>query len=676
MYITRFKFAVGLFCAVSLFQANSAQGAWGQQSQSAVVVSTESQSKAAQQPPSTDMEQELRKMHEKLDQQSTQIEALEKKVAAEKQNQAPVSSSTSTAGANLVSAKAEKSSAGAKSSSQVGLVRHFGAVTITPYGFLNGESAYRTHATGGELPTSFNALPYEHADSYGLSETYLSGRQSRIGVIVQYKIDSGTLRAVLEGDFLGVGTTSNANQSSSYLYRQRLAFAEFETRSHWAISAGQGWTLATENVAGISNAPTNQASPMTIDPNFSTGFVWNRGGNFRLTKSFTHTAFAVSAENPQILYTASMAGNTPYAVLGSAGANGGLMNASVGSCSPTTVIVNYQNQVISSNAGTSVSAPMPVYKTLNACTNLANVSFNQAPDMLGKVALDRFHGHYEVFGIARFAHQTIYPGETTDSYLYGGLKDIVTGAQVAPTLTAAGSTSNSIVLGGVGASARVQALSHKMTLGLKGLYGAGVGRYGASGLPDVTANSTGAFSPLHNLSVLATAEVKIGQKLTVYSYAGGDGASRADFGSSSTTSLGAPIAMFCANGTSQCSANPSQAELMAGGNWGAHWNAPGKAAVGYGSRLLSNAACEANANPGFNGGSTGFYSGGSCGAQSRALKELTGGYWWDIHKGEKSRLRQGFQYSYADREAWSGASGIGARGLDNMIFTSFRFILP
>ena len=30
-------------------------------------------------------------------------------------------------------------------------------------------------------------------------------------------------------------------------------------------------------------------------------------------------AFAVSAENPQLLYTASLAGNTPYAVVGSAG---------------------------------------------------------------------------------------------------------------------------------------------------------------------------------------------------------------------------------------------------------------------------------------------------------------------------------------------------------------------
>ncbi len=30
---------------------------------------------------------------------------------------------------------------------------HFKGITLTPYGFFNGESVYRTHATGGEMPT-------------------------------------------------------------------------------------------------------------------------------------------------------------------------------------------------------------------------------------------------------------------------------------------------------------------------------------------------------------------------------------------------------------------------------------------------------------------------------------------------------------------------------------------
>jgi hypothetical protein len=110
--------------------------------------------------------------------------------------------------------------------------------------------------------------------------------------------------------------------------------------------------------------------------------------------------------------------------------------------------------------------------------------------------------------------------------------------------------------------------------------------------------------------------------------------------------------------------------------WGGSWKAPSAAAVGYGSRLLNNSSCSVNANPGYNGGSTGYYAGGSCGAQTRNTQEFTGGYWYDLYKGDRGRLRQGGQYGYAVREGWSGASGIGAKGIDNMFWTTFRYYLP
>ena len=64
---------------------------------------------------------------------------------------------------------------------------------------------------------------------------------------------------------------------------------------------------------------------------------------------------------------------------------------------------------------------------------------------------------------------------------------------------------------------------------------------------------------------------------------------------------------------------------------------------------------------------------------------MTGGYWYDIYKGDRGRLRQGIQYGYAVREGWSGgASGPapftgtlnGAKGIDNMFWTTFRYYLP
>jgi hypothetical protein len=120
-----------------------------------------------------------------------------------------------------------------------------------------------------------------------MSEMALTGRQSRVGFIAEGKVSWGTLRANLEGDFLGVGTTSNDNQSTSYIFRQRIASAEAETNSHWTFSGGQGWTLATEDKVGITTAAANKALPSMIDPNYVAGLVWARMGYFRLTKSIS-----------------------------------------------------------------------------------------------------------------------------------------------------------------------------------------------------------------------------------------------------------------------------------------------------------------------------------------------------------------------------------------------------
>jgi hypothetical protein len=55
---------------------------------------------------------------------------------------------------------------------------------------------------------------------------------------------------------------------------------------------------------------------------------------------------------------------------------------------------------------------------------------------------------------------------------------------------------------------------------------------------------------------------------------------------------------------------------------------------------------------------------------------MTGGYWYDIYKGDRGRLRQGIQYGYAVREGWSSNTILGAKGIDNMFWTTFRYYLP
>jgi hypothetical protein len=530
-------------------------------------------------------------------------------------------------------------------------VLHYKGITISPTNsYLAGETIYRTHATGGDIPTAFSALPYEHADAYSLGEFYGTARQSRIALMAEGKTSFGTLRGYYEADWLGTGITSNNNESNSYVLRERVLWAQAALNNGWAFTGGQLWSLATEDKQGISNLSQDILTPQTIDPNYVPGFVWERQYGFRVTKTMEHTAFGIAFENPQVLYTATLAGNTPYAVLGSAGANGGNYNAAISACSPSTSIVNYTNQV---NGG--VNTYVPVYKTVNSCANITNISFNAMPDIIVKAALDPGFGHFEVFGVGRYAHETVYPGETTNSNLYGGLKDIVTGATVAPALTTAGSYNNKIAIGGLGASGRVT-LAKMFTVGLKGLYGPGVGRYGDSTLADVTANAAGELTPLHNLSALSTVEIAATPRLLLYANYGGDYAGR-NSGEGST--LGAPSVGKSATGV-----------------YGGHWAAPSAAAVGYGSYFLNNSACLTNAAPGYNGSSTGYYPGGSCGAQTKDVTELSIGYWYDFYKGDRGRIRQGIQYGYATREGWSGASGIGAKGVDNMFWTSFRYYLP
>jgi hypothetical protein len=315
--------------------------------------------------------------------------------------------------------------------------------------------------------------------------------------------------------------------------------------------------------------------------------------------------------------------------------------------------------------------------------------------MLVKVAIDPGpnFGHYEIFGITGFAHETVYPGVTTNSVKYGGQADIegynggTPGAKFASSTTA-GYYADSIILAGAGASARVPVIKDKLTVGAKGLYGPGMGRYGDSTLADVTSDQFGELAPIHNLSGLLTVEATPIPRLVVYLNYGGDYAGRSDYSNSGTLTLGSPTATFCQTGvtaataSTECSTKPTEAMIAAGGAWGGHWSVPTtQQAVGYGSRFplsSSNASCNTVTNPGYNSGSsTGFLPGGSCGAQTRDVQELTGGWWYDIYKGDRGRFRQGFQYGYAVREGWAtGTPAIGAKGIDNMFWTSLRYYLP
>ncbi len=576
---------------------------------------------------------------------------------------------------------------------------YYRGISLTPGGFLAGETIFRSKGTGSDILTPFNSLPYEGDDRYRLSEFYGSARASRISLLFESAPKWGALRGYYEADFLGSGTNSNNYQMNSYMLRMRLLYGEAERKDGWKAAFGQMWSLATEGDKGIPSNPSGILNPPTIDPNFVPGFVWARQWGVRVVKSVDHGKFAlaIAAENPQLTYTASLAGNTPYAVLGSSGSPGGY-NAAIAGVITTTYVMNYVPAVPS----VASAGYLPVYGTVTAASNLANYSFNVAPDLLVKAVADPAWGHYEIFGIAGFAHETMYPGVTTDSLKYGGQFDITcpstvgTCSPVAPVADPTKTVADSIVLGGLGASFRVPVVRNRFNFGAKALYGSGIGRYGASALADVTSRANGSLAPIHNLSGLLTLDWTPTRRMTLWGNYGGDYAGRADYSSAGTTGLADPVPCFGGynpNGECISPGNINAATLAANnGAWGAYWQPATVQAVGYGSRQAINyfvannvpSGCDVPATPGYSGSSTGYYPSApaNCVGHTRNVQEFTGGYYYDIYKGEFGRIRQGIQYGYTVREGWSGMpsfgnqNGWGAKGIDNMFWTSLRYYLP
>jgi hypothetical protein len=181
------------------------------------------------------------------------------------------------------------------------------------------------------------------------------------------KTNWGTLRGYYEADWLGTGITSNNNQSNSYVLRQRVIWAQAETNSHWAFTGGQMWSLATEDKKGISNALRRRSHAAHHRPELRCGLRLDPPVRLPRVQELQQGAFGLAAENPQLLYTASLAGNTPYAVLGSAGNQRRQLQRRHQRLLSLYHIVNYTNQKETDSAGNTIDVAVPVYKTVNGC---------------------------------------------------------------------------------------------------------------------------------------------------------------------------------------------------------------------------------------------------------------------------------------------------------------------
>ena len=264
------------------------------------------------------------------------------------------------------------------------------------------------------------------------------------------------------------------------------------------------------------------------------------------------------------------------------------------------------------------------------CSAAANYSFNPSPDVIAKLVFEPGFGHYEVFGIYSRFRDRVFPCEDVTS--------TTPCISSTPGPNALGAYNSSKNGGGFGANARWSFANKHVDYGLHALGGSGVGRYGTGGLSDVSARANGTLDLIRSYQGLTTLEWH-GPKVDVYLNAGAEYASRA-----------------------------------------AGYDAVTGAYVGYGSPHFKNTGCFTETGP----GAGGFLPGGlsSCTADTRVLIEGTAGFWYKLYDGSKEKVNRGRiqfgpQYSYVTRNTWSGSSSPNQpHGIDNMVFTSFRYYLP
>ena len=467
---------------------------------------------------------------------------------------------------------------------RVGKVEHpdklaYKGITITPGGFLDMTGVYRSKNVASDVASNFNQIPYANNRVGRTGEFRFSARTTRVSGLVE-GAPSKTLKlsGYVEFDFLGAAQTANSNSTNSYNPRLRNAYANVDytlsngTGVHFL--AGQNWSLVTTNSKGIT--PRNEVQPASIDVQYVPGYAFARQPQFRTTiDMMDHTLWAaVSLENAQTTFA------TP----------GYMQGAAVGSAAaapPVNSLYNVVGQANFNNANT--------------------ISLNRAPDVVGKVAYEgKFSNHTvhaEAFGIYRNFYNRV-----NGNPAQGVVANNVNNALGTPT-------KNSSADGyGGGGSLLVSVVPGFLDAQVSGMYGRGIGRYGASGLPDVTFRPDGSIKPIREYMLLAGVIAHPNKFLDIYGFAGEEVMQR--------------VVLFAPNGV----------------------------AYGYGNPNYTNYGCNIEASA-------------VCNGQTKSVRQAEVGFWQRLYQGPWGRMQVGAEYSHTIRRSFAGVGGTPNTKQDTGFFT-------
>ncbi len=328
-----------------------------------------------------------------------------------------------------------------------------GGASITPIGFMDFTGVWRDKVGGSGIGTNFSSIPYGTTTyQTNLNELRLSMQNSRIGFRVDADVKNAHVMGYMEADFLGNNPGNVAVSSNSNTMRSRVYWVDVQG-GQWEVLAGQTWSLATPGRSGISPLPGSLFYTQNIDVNYQAGLFWGRIPELRVVfHPSSMASIAIAADNPE------------QYIGGSAG--GGTVTL------PADLSTSYSSQL--NTGGNTLGVP------------------NQAPDFIGKIALDpssRFH--IEAGGLVR-SFKVYDPSNSTNYSTTGG--------------------------GGF-ANVNIE-LAKGFRIVSANLFGSGIGRYIFGQAPDVIAHADGSLSAVKATATVDGLELTIKNTL-LYAYYGG-----------------------------------------------------------------------------------------------------------------------------------------------------------
>jgi hypothetical protein len=337
---------------------------------------------------------------------------------------------------------------------------HIGSATITPVGFVDATSVFRTTNVGSGIGTNFGSVPFENTIPGNLTENRFSLQNSRVGMRIDACVKDWRVIGYWESDFLGGATAAFPNltvSTNSDIFRLRLFWVDIRN-DRLEVLGGQSWSMMTPNRVGISPLPSDIFYTYNVDTNYQVGLVWTRQPQFRILYHPSSTvAMGLSLENPE------------QYIGGSGGA--GVITAPVG-----------------------LSAAYIPGQLDNGTSGLAIPNLH--PDVVAKVAFDPKVSdrlfHIELEGIARSFK--VFNPFSVDHF----------------TTTGGG--------GALNFNLEIFKGFHIVS---NNFYGDGVGRYIFGQAPDLVVRGDGSLSLIHSYSTVQGIEAQVSKNTLLYSYYGG-----------------------------------------------------------------------------------------------------------------------------------------------------------